>query len=69
MITLREIIEDITAMSTLTKGDALNAIENFLDLIPKYVRKGHIVNLGHRLGKPSRAANSLGRTMTETFVV
>jgi predicted histone-like DNA-binding protein len=45
-ITLREIVEDITAMSTLTKGDALNAIENFLDLIPKYIRKGHIVNLG-----------------------
>jgi predicted histone-like DNA-binding protein len=46
MISLREIIEDITSMSTLTKGDALNAVENFLDLIPKYVRKGHIVNLG-----------------------
>ncbi|CAD5299629.1 MULTISPECIES: HU family DNA-binding protein [unclassified Imperialibacter] len=46
VISLREIIEEITAMSTLTKGDALNAVENFLDLIPKYVRKGHIVNLG-----------------------
>ncbi|MEQ8533213.1 MAG: hypothetical protein RIB86_15265, partial [Imperialibacter sp.] len=34
MISLREIIEDITSMSTLTKGDALNAMENFLDLIP-----------------------------------
>jgi predicted histone-like DNA-binding protein len=46
VITLREIVQEVTARSTLTKGDALNAIENFLDLIPMYMRKGHVVDLG-----------------------
>lgn len=45
-ITLREIIEEIAGRSTMTKGDVMNAVENFLDLVPKYMRKGHVVNIG-----------------------
>ncbi len=45
-MTLREIVNDIASRSTLTTGDAMNAIENFLELVPKYLRRGHPVNLG-----------------------
>ena len=45
-ITLREIVKEIAGRSTLTTGDTMNVIENFLDMIPRYLRRGHPVDLG-----------------------
>ena len=44
--TLREIVRDISLRSTVTKADAMAVIENFLELVPVYMREGKIVNLG-----------------------
>lgn len=45
-ITQRELVKEIAGRSTLTTGDIMNVVENFLDLVPKYLRRGHAVDLG-----------------------
>ena len=42
----RQITEDMVALSSLSRGDISNVIENLLDTVPKYLLMGKSVNLG-----------------------
>ena len=44
-VTLREMVREISSRSTVTTADAMAVIENFLELIPKFLRNGRTVNL------------------------
>ncbi|CAD5249045.1 MULTISPECIES: HU family DNA-binding protein [unclassified Imperialibacter] len=48
--TLREMVKEISSRSTVTTADAFAVIENFLELVPKFLRNGRNVNLG-QLGR------------------
>lgn len=48
--TLRELVKEIASRSTVTTADAYAVIENLLELIPKHMADGKIVNL-EQLGK------------------
>ena len=45
-VTLREMVREISSRSTVTTADAFAVIENFLELVPKFLRNGRTVNLG-----------------------
>ncbi|MEQ8532586.1 MAG: HU family DNA-binding protein [Imperialibacter sp.] len=45
-VSLREMVKEIASRSTVTTADAMAVIENFLELVPKYLRNGRTVNLG-----------------------
>ncbi|MEQ8687556.1 MAG: HU family DNA-binding protein [Imperialibacter sp.] len=45
-VTLREMVKEISSRSTVTTADAMAVIENFLELVPKFLRNGRSVNLG-----------------------
>jgi predicted histone-like DNA-binding protein len=45
-LTVRELAEQASQMSTLTTTDIVAAIESFLTIIPKELAKGNIVKLG-----------------------
>ncbi len=45
-VSLREMVKEIASRSTVTSADAMAVIENFLELIPKFLRNGRSVNLG-----------------------
>ncbi len=45
-ITKSEITKEIVNMSSLSRGDVSNTIENLLDIMPKYLLMGKSVNLG-----------------------
>ena len=45
-MTLRELAEQASQMSTLTSADIMAAIESFLTIVPKELAKGNIVELG-----------------------
>ena len=45
-MTLRELAERASEMSTLTSTDMMAAIESFLTIVPKELAKGNIVELG-----------------------
>ena len=45
-VTLREMVKEISSRSTVTTADAFAVIENFLELVPKFLRNGRTVNLG-----------------------
>jgi predicted histone-like DNA-binding protein len=45
-LTLKEFAEKIAGRSSLTKGDILNVLSNFLDEIPLYLEIGMSVQLG-----------------------
>lgn len=45
-MTLRELAEQASAMSTLTTMDMMAAIESFLTIVPRELAKGNIVELG-----------------------
>ena len=49
-VTLRELVKEIQSRSSVTTADAYAVIENLLELIPKHMRNGRIVNL-EQLGK------------------
>ncbi|MEQ9102146.1 MAG: HU family DNA-binding protein [Imperialibacter sp.] len=57
--TLRELVKEISSRSTVTTADAMAVIENFLELIPKFLRNGRTVNLG-QLGRFSVNISSKG---------
>ena len=44
-VSLREMVREISSRSTVTTADAMAVIENFLELIPKFLRNGRTVNL------------------------
>jgi predicted histone-like DNA-binding protein len=45
-VTLRELAEQASQMSTLTTTDIVAAIESFLTIVPKELAKGNIMELG-----------------------
>ena len=45
-LTLRELAEQASQMSTLTTTDIVAAIESFLTIVPRELAKGNIVELG-----------------------
>ncbi|MCI0607639.1 MAG: HU family DNA-binding protein [Anaerolineae bacterium] len=45
-LTLRELAEQASQMSTLTTTDIVAALESFLTIVPKELAKGNIVELG-----------------------
>ena len=45
-VTKAEIAKEIVNMSSLSRGDVSNVIENLLDTLPKYLLMGKSVNLG-----------------------
>jgi predicted histone-like DNA-binding protein len=45
-ITLRELVDDIADISTLSQADMMGAIESLIQRIPKYLEEGKIVRLG-----------------------
>jgi len=45
-VTKREITTEIMQMSSLSRGDASNVIENLLEILPKYLLMGKSVSLG-----------------------
>jgi predicted histone-like DNA-binding protein len=44
--TIKEISKDIADISSLNYGDISNVLNNFVQLIPKYLANGNIVSLG-----------------------
>lgn len=49
VIEIEELADQIAGRSSLTKGDILNVLQNFLDEIPHYLLMGKAVNL-NKLG-------------------
>ena len=45
-ITKAEITKEIVNMSSLSRGDVSNVIENLLDTVPKYLLMGKSISLG-----------------------
>jgi predicted histone-like DNA-binding protein len=45
-VSQKAISEDIVALSSLTRGDVSNVIDNLLDTVPRYLLMGKSVNLG-----------------------
>jgi predicted histone-like DNA-binding protein len=45
-ITKTDITKELVAISSLSRGDVSNVIENLIDILPKYLLMGKSVNLG-----------------------
>jgi predicted histone-like DNA-binding protein len=45
-ITKTEITKELVAISSLSRGDVSNVIENLIDILPKYLLMGKSINLG-----------------------
>ena len=45
-VSQKAISEDIVALSSLSRGDVSNVVDNLLETIPKYLLMGKSVNLG-----------------------
>ena len=45
-ITLRELVAEITDLSSLSAGDVMSVLEQFIKLVPRHLSKGQIVRLG-----------------------
>ena len=67
-VSQKEISADIVALSSLTRGDVSNVIENLFDIIPKYLVKGNSISLGD-LGSFRISFSSKGVDTAEEFNV
>ena len=65
-ITLRELVEEITDLSSLSAGDVMSVLEQFIKLVPRHLSKGKIVRLGD-FGSFFTTANSDGSETEEDF--
>ena len=65
-ISQKAISEDIVALSSLSRGDVSNVIDNLLDTVPRYLLMGKSVNLGG-LGTFRLSFSSKGADTPETF--
>lgn len=45
VVDLKQICEEISLSTTLTRGDVRNTLLSFLDIIPKYLKMGYSVKL------------------------
>ncbi len=64
--TIKEISKDISDISSLNYGDISNVLNNFVQLIPKYLGNGNIVSLGE-LGDLRLNFSSEGTPTEEAF--
>ena len=68
---LHDIAHDIAGRSSLTRGDIENALSNFMDCLPHYLRDGFSVQLGEfgtmRLTLSSEGAATEKAFKTETI--
>ena len=62
----KEISNDIVALSSLSRGDVSNVIDNLLDTVPKYLLMGKSVSLGD-LGTFRLSFSSKGVDAPEAF--
>ena len=65
-ITKTDLTKEIVSISSLSRGDVSNVIENILDIIPKYLLMGKSVNLGE-LDTLRLSFSSEGVNEPETF--
>jgi len=65
-VSQKAISEDIVALSSLSRGDVSNTIDNLLDTVPKYLLMGKSVNLGG-LGTFRLSFSSKGVATPEAF--
>ena len=45
-VSLRDLAQQIEGRSSLTRGDIQNVLENFIDLLPLFLKMGNSVKLG-----------------------
>jgi predicted histone-like DNA-binding protein len=64
--TIKEISKDISDISSLNYGDISNVLNNFVQLIPKYLANGNIVSLGE-IGDLRLNFSSEGTPTEESF--
>jgi predicted histone-like DNA-binding protein len=64
--TIKEISKDIADISSLNYGDISNVLNNFVQLIPKYLANGNIVSLGE-IGNIMLNFSSEGVATEESF--
>ena len=62
----KNISNDIVALSSLSRGDVSNVIDNLFDIVPKYLLMGKSVNLGD-LGTFRLSFSSEGVAKPEEF--
>ena len=67
-INRKDLDKGIANMSSLSRGDVSNAIENLLDIMPKYLLMGKSVNLGE-FGTLRLSFSSKGIDQAENFNV
>jgi predicted histone-like DNA-binding protein len=67
-ITQMELSREISALSSLSRGDVSNVVENMLDIIPKYLLMGKSISLGE-LGTLRILFSSEGVENPEEFTV
>ena len=67
-VSQKDISAEIVALSSLTRGDVSNVIENLLDTIPKYLLMGKSVSLGE-LGTMRISFSSEGVDTAEEFTI
>lgn len=67
-ITKTELTKEIVNMSSLSRGDVSNVIENIIDIIPKYLLMGKSVSLGE-LGSFRISFSSEGVANENEFTV
>ena len=65
-ITLRELVNDITDLSSLSAGDVMSVLEQFIKLVPRHLSKGRIVRLGD-FGSFYTTAHSEGVEVEDDF--
>lgn len=68
LIEIEELADQIAGRSSLTKGDILNVLQNFLDEIPRYLLMGKGVNL-NKLGIFRLSFSSTGSEDASKFNV
>ena len=66
MVSQRQIADDIVALSSLSRGDISNVIDNLLDTVPKYLLMGKSINLSG-LGTFRLSFSSKGADTPEKF--
>jgi predicted histone-like DNA-binding protein len=67
-VTKTDLAKELVGMSSLSRGDVSNVIENLLEVIPKYLLMGKSVSLGE-LGSLRLSFSSEGVEKPEEFTV
>jgi predicted histone-like DNA-binding protein len=63
---LEDLAKEISGRSSLTEGDILNVLANFVDVLPTFMREGYSVRLG-KLGMVRLTLRSASTPTEEAF--